>query len=210
MEKKKSPLSIRIFYWLSNIALGLLSLVFVAALVFNVVLNTTDFFGKDMQLHTNFPVKVDFLKKGILRMNNENLEVEFVEAIPRIHFIDTPDFITKKVALVLLVVILLGGFLTWTFRMFLKNVKEGKVFNVDNIKLLKRLAYGLLGLWLFNIIYNKIFYYYIAKQLEFENIRISSEIQDLNATLAMALFIWILAHIFNIGLKLQEEKDLTI
>ena len=123
MEKKKSPLSIRIFYWLSNVALGLLSLVFVAAIAFNVVLNTTDFFGKDMQLHTNFPVKVDFLEKGTLNMNNENLEVEFVEAIPRIHFVDTPDFITKKVGLALIVAILLGGFLTWTFRMFLNATK---------------------------------------------------------------------------------------
>ncbi len=52
--------------------------------------------------------------------------------------------------------------------------------------------------------------YYIAEHLNFENIRITDEIPDYSGILFAALLLWVLAHIFETGLKLQQEKDLTI
>jgi len=205
----KAPLSIRIIYWFSNIVLGLITIVFLAIIVFNILLYT-DFFGNDMQLHTLLPVKVDFLEKGNLHLNNQDIQVELVEASTRIHFFNTPNFITKKVGLALLVVVPFGVGLTWLFRTFIKNVKNGETFTVKNITLLQKLAYTLVGLWLFTVIYMRIFYYYIAKNLEFEQVLITDEIPNYSGILFTALFIWVLAHIFIAGVKLQEEQDLTI
>lgn len=209
MEKRKPPLSIRIFYWLMSFATAMMAIVFIAAIVFNILLYT-DFFGDNMQLHTNMPVKVDFLETGNLLLNNQRIEVELVEAMSKIHFINTPMFIVKKVGIFLLLATLFGGYFVWTFRAFLKNVKNGLIFNSDNIKRLKHVAYGLVGFWLFIFIYNRFFYHYIVTQLEFENIRINEDIENYNGILVLALFIWVLAHIFMTGLKLQEDKDLTI
>ena len=209
METRKAPLSIRIIYWLSSISFGLLALVFLGTIVFNILLYT-DFFGNDIQLHTRLPVKVDFLEIGNLDLNNQDVKVELVEATTQIHFFNTPDFITRKVGIALLFVVLFASFLNWTFIVFIKNVKEGETFTLYNIALLKRIAYTLLGFWIFNVVYMRAAYYYIAKNLEFENVFIRDDIPNFSGILVIALFIWVLAHIFSTGLKLQQEKDLTI
>ncbi len=209
METKKAPLSIRIIYWLTNISLGLLALIIIASLVFNVLLYT-DFFGNNMQLHIQLPVKVDFLETGVLHLNNQDTKVELVDATTRIHFFNTPDFIAKKVGIAILLVTLFAGYLTWIFRTFIKNVKDGETFNIKNIRLLKTLAYGIAGFWLFTVVYMRIAYYYIAQNLEFTHVHITNDIPNYPGILFIALFIWVLAHIFITGLKLQQEKDLTI
>lgn len=145
-----------------------------------------------------------------MHLNNQNIQVELVEATTQIHFFNTPNFITKKVGVAMLCVVLLASYLTWIFTRFIKNVKDGKVFTINNIDLLKRISYTLLGFWLFTVIYMRIAYYYIAKRLEFNNIHIRDDIPNFPGILFVALFIWVLAHIFITGLKLQQEKDLTI
>lgn len=209
MKTKKTPLSIRVIYWTTNFSLGILTLILLASIAFNILLYT-NFFGNDMQLHTHLPVKLDFLEIGNLHLNNQDIKVELVEASARIHFFNTPSFITKKIGLVILLVILGTGYSTWIFRTFIKNVKNGETFTIKNISILKKLAYGIAGFWLFTLIYMRIFYYYIAKNLEFENIRITEDLPNYSGILFIALFIWVLAHIFITGLKLQQEKDLTI
>ncbi len=206
---EKAPLSIRIIYWFTNIIFGLLILIFIASIVFNILLYTS-FFGDDMQLHTRLPVKVDFIEIGNLRVQDQDIKVELVDATTQIHFINTPAFITKKVGIIIMVVILFTGFLTWTFQRFIKNVKNGEIFTVNNISLLKRLAYGIAGFWLFTVVYMQISYHVMAKYLEFENVRITNEVQSYSGILFVALFIWVLAHIFITGVKLKQENDLTI
>lgn len=76
--------------------------------------------------------------------------------------------------------------------------------------LLQKLAYTLVALWLFTVIYMRLAYYYIAKNLEFESVLITDEIPNYTGILFAVLFIWVLAHIFITGVKLQEEQDLTI
>ncbi|MCK5857190.1 MAG: DUF2975 domain-containing protein [Bacteroidales bacterium] len=209
MKTQKSPLSIRIIYWISTGSIALLAMVFVAALIFNVLLYT-DFFGNNMQLHVQFPVKIDFLETGTLSLNGQDVDVEFVEASSKIHFFNTPSFITKKAGIAILIVTSFAIYLLWVFRKFIMNVKNGLTFNIENISLLKKLSYGLLGFWLFSIIYMQFLYYYIAKNIEMANIRISHDFTDQSNVLLFALFIWVLAHIFITGLKLQEEQDLTV
>ena len=209
MKTIKAPLSIRLIYWFTNLTLGLLALVFLAVIAFNILLYT-DFFGNDMQLHAQLPVKVDFLETGNLHLNDRDIKVELVAATTKIHFFNTPTFITKKVGIAMLIVIAGVSYLIWIFRLFIKNVKEGATFTIKNIKILKKLAYGLIALWIFTFIYMQIANYYIAEHLNFENIRITDEIPDYSGILFAALLLWVLAHIFETGLKLQQEKDLTI
>jgi len=209
MKIVKSPLSIRIIYWLTTFSLGVMFIMVLASFAFNILLYT-DFFGNNMQLHTDLPVKVDILETGNLHLNDMDLDVKLVEGEMRIHFINTPNFISRWIGLAILIAVLLGTYLIWLFRTFLKNVNEGNIFNVNNIQLLKKLSYGIAGLWLFTIIYMRIFYYQIAKNLEFDGVLITNELPDYSGILFTAILIWILAHIFITGVRLQKETDLTI
>ncbi len=209
MKRQKPPLSIRIIYWISNISTGLLSLVFVATLVFNVLLYT-DFFGNNMQLHMQFPVKIDFLETGTLNLEGQDITIEFVDATSKIHFFNTPSFIARKAGIAILIVTSFIIYLLWIFRKFILNVKNGLTFNIENISLLKKLSYGIVGFWLFSVVYMQLLYHYIAKNIDMANVRISSDFTNQSGILLLALFIWVLAHIFITGLRLQDEQDLTV
>lgn len=209
MEHQRKPLSIKIIYWLTNFSFGILGLILLVTIVFNILLYTGSF-GNNFQLHTQLPVKVDFLEIGNLHLNGKDVKVELVEATTKIHFFNTPKFITRRIGIVIFIVVLGAFYLTWIFQTFIKNVKNGDIFNIKNIMLLKKLSYGLVGFWLLTIVYMRVFYYYIVENLEFERIYLRDDIPNYFGVLFVALLVWILAHIFITGLKLQQEKDLTI
>ena len=209
METLKTPLSIKILYWLSNVIMVLFVIICTATILFNILLYT-DFFGNDLQLHTQFPVEVSFLETGNLELEKGNIKVELVDATSKIHFFNTPTYLAKRFGLVIIFVMSLGFYLTWLLRKFLKNIKNGIIFEIKNLSILKQMAYGIFGLWLFTIIYSRIFYYYIAKNIVFENIEISEQLSSYPGMLMLAIFIWVLSHIFITGVKLQKEQNLTI
>jgi hypothetical protein len=133
-----------------------------------------------------------------------------VDATPRIHFIDTPTYITKYIAITLLLILAWAIFEIYIFRKFIKNVYRGNIFTFKNIQLLKKLAYGLLGLWIFGVFYFNLGYHILAKNLTFENAKITDETPNFSGVLLTALLVWVLAHIFEKGLELKQESDLTI
>jgi len=63
MNPKKTPLSIRIIYWLTNVILGLAFIICAAAIAINVLI-FSNLIGNEMQLHTELPAKVDFSRNG--------------------------------------------------------------------------------------------------------------------------------------------------
>jgi len=208
MNKTLAPLSIRIIYWITVISQFLLGLVIIATIAFNVFIYLD--ISDNLQLHTQFPVEIDFLEVGSLEINDQIVKVEFVEANSKIHFIDTPRFIANKVAIAMLIVSVGFFYLLLIFKKFIKNVKNGDTFNINNIKILKKLSYGLVVLWAFTNIYMFLLYHYIGTRIEMDNIKISSNLNNYSGILFAALLIWVIAHIFIKGLELQEEKDLTI
>lgn len=209
MKIIKPPLSLRLIHWFNNIVLGLLTIVTLGAIVFNILLYT-DFFSDDMQLRTSFPAKVNFMEEGDLYLNGDHLKVRLVEATTRIHFINTPDYITKKAGIALLIILITALLLVWEFRKFVINVKKGDVFTKNNIHSLQKIAYILVGIWVFTAVYMRLAYYYLNENIHFENIVITDEIPNYEALLFVALFVWALAHILMSGLKIKEEQELTI
>ena len=104
MKSGKKPLSIKIIYWLTQITFWLVVLVFFAAIAINVALQA-ELFGDDMQLHTVLPVQVNYTEKGTLHIDQAVQEVAFVEAIGKLHFINTNEYLAKWFGVVLLVAI---------------------------------------------------------------------------------------------------------
>lgn len=209
MKIIKPPFSISVIYWFTQVIFFLLLIVGLGAILFNILLYT-DFFGDDLQLHAYLPAKVNFLEKGDLYLNGQQVKVELVEASTKIHFFNTPGFIAKKMGVVLMIVVFMIIYLVFEFRRFISNVKKGIIFAENNIFSLKKIAYGLVGLWLFSVVYFQLAYHYIATNLSFEQVVITDEVPYYKGILFLALFIWVLAHIFITGLKMKEEQDLTV
>ena len=209
MKTAKTPLSIKIIYWVTQVILGLFLLVCLAIIVFNVLL-FTDFFGNDLQLHTRFPVKVNILETGNLYLNDMNIKVELVEGINQIHFFNTPLFLARWFGSALLIVAAVLMYILLSFRKFVMNVKKHVIFVQENILHLKNISYALLTLWVFTIIYVRIIYEVIGKNVEFEHVEILEDYPNFAGILMLSLFIWVLSHIFMTGVKLQEEQNLTV
>lgn len=205
----KAPLSIRIIYWLSQITYWLVLVLSGAILIVNLVFMTNVFDG-DIQLRIHMPVPIEVIEEGSLNLQGMDQKVKIEEATGKLYLIDTPIFITRTAARILMVVILITFYMTHCFREFITNIKNGLLFENSNIKYLKRIAYGLLGLWLSTIIYSQIVYYYLVKHLEFDTIIISQQLNKHDYFIQAALLLWALAHIFAKGNEMQQDQELTI
>lgn len=209
MKKNKNPLSIKIIYWLTNIIYWLIIVVGGGVLVFNVLVYTS-FFGNDLQLHAHLPVKANVLEEGTLRLNSTTHKIALVNASSQVHLINTPISVARKYGTVLLIAFMFLFYLFFTFRKFIVNVHKDIIFEDVNVDLLRHLAYGLLAFWFFAILYSRLAYAYIKNAIDFQHVEITEEYRNFAGLLMLALFVWVLSHIFQRGVKLQEDKDLTV
>jgi hypothetical protein len=209
MKTKKPPLSIKVIYWLTQIIFGLIVVVFFAAIGVNIVLQL-GLLGDNMQLHTQMPVETCYTEKGKLEIFDRTMEVEFVEAIGQLHFVDTDQELAKWVGILLFGIICILLYIMLQFKRFIVNVYHGDIFERFNIQMLKNMAYGLIVLWGFMMIYSRFFYHYIASNIVFEHLVISENIKNYGFLLFIALILWVLSHIFMTGVKLKDEQSLTV
>jgi hypothetical protein len=54
------------------------------------------------------------------------------------------------------------------------------------------------------------FYYFVAREIRFEHLEISSNMNSYGFLLIAALFLWVLSHVFLTGVKLQDDQNLTV
>ncbi len=210
MEALKKPTSIKIIYWLTNITFwiyivfAILGLILVGALLF--------FDLDDLQLHVGIPVMVDVIEKGTLDLNmlSSLAEVQFVEMTGKVHFVNTPPEVGRVYAIFIFSVILLFLYIFLIFKRFIGNVYDGLYFDMKNILLLKRISYTLVIIWLFTAFYAYFQYFFLVINMNFETINITSDITTYPIILLVALFIWVLSHIFAVGCKLEEENKLIV
>ncbi len=210
MEKFKKPLSIKVIYWITvvtfwmSVAVTILALSVVGALFF--------FDLNDLQLHVGIPVSVNVIEKGTLDLNilSNITSVELTGMTGRVHFIDTPPEVGRIYALFIILIVLLLLYIFLTFKRFITNVYNGIYFDMKNISLLKRISYTLVVIWIFSVFYAYFQYYFLAINMNFDTVKFTSDVQTSPEYLLVALFIWVLSHIFMKGCELLEENQLTV
>lgn len=209
MESRKTPFSINLIYYVTQFLFYLAILVCCIYIIFNIGLYTGIMDGS-YQLNLELPVKFDVIEKAELNMNDTDLKIELINSKAEVHFIHAPKFIGQNLFWWVNIGLLIAIYMIWLFRKFIANVRNGIIFEYHNITYLKKIAYSLVGFWLFSTAYSVYFYQYIINKLEFETISLSPGINYSVGHLQAALLIWVLAHIFSVGLKLKEEQSLTI
>jgi len=210
METVKNPLSIKVIYWITIItfwiyvAITVLALFLVGALML--------FELDDLQLHVGMPINVNILETGTLDLNilSSLTSVELVEMTGKLHFINTPPEIGRIYAIFIFSVVLLFLYIFLIFKRFIGNVYKGIYFDLKNISLLKRISYALVFIWIFTVFYGYFQYFFLAINMSFETIEFTSDVNTYPSILLVALFIWVLSHIFMKGCVLQDENELTV
>lgn len=210
MQTVKKPLSINIIYWITNILFWIFSAISVAGIILVgiLMLGLLD----NLQLHAGIPIAVNVIEQGSLDLNLSStlINVEFVEMYGKMHFIDTPPALGRIYSAFMLIILIIFFYIFYTFRRFINNVYQGKYFDFDNIALLKRISYAMVVTWIFTAIYAYFQYFFIAINLNFKSLEVTSNIQTYPVILLVALIIWVLSHIFMKGCELQDETNYTI
>jgi len=210
METIKKPLSIKVIYWITNItfwiyvAVTVLALFLVGALLI--------FELDELQLHVGLPVMVNVIEKGTLDLNmmSSLVNVELVEMTGKVHFINTPPEVGRIYALFIFSIVILFLYIFLTFKRFISNVYNGIYFDMKNISLLKRISYALVIIWIFTAFYAYFQYFFLVINMNFDTVEFTGDVQTYPIILLVALFIWVLSHIFMKGCELQDENKLTV
>lgn len=211
MKTTKTPLSIRIIYWVLNIFFYILILASIISLVDTIKVYAA-YHVHGAFMDATFPITIKILDPGRLHIGNQNFQLKLTDAIAKMSVGDAPNSIMKIIESGNLLFFLFFTYLTLTAKKFVKNVKMGETFTVKNINLLKKVSYVMAGLAILQLIYTEIiFRLYLAGHSEFTHIKLVNVNPVFFVHLLWsALLIWVLAHIFIVGLKLQKENDLTI
>ncbi len=202
------PTSVKVIYWMTNILFWLYSIASIFAMFFAVAL-IIGLLDK-IKLHVGMPMAMDLKEVGQLVYNGQIIDVELVEMYGKIHIVDAPKEVNRIFGVFMLMALSMGLYIFMTFKEFITNVYRGAYFDRSNILLLKRIAYALLASWIFAVFYAAFQSFYFLKQLSFEGAIASGDYQTFNGVLVVALLLWVLSHIFQKGVELEKENELTI
>ncbi len=210
MQPIKKHLSIKVIYWVTNISFWIFVALSILALILVAVLLLFDL--ENLQLHVGLPVMVNIIEKGTLDLNivSTLVNVELVEMTGEVHFINTPPEIGRVYSLFIFSIVILFLYILLIFKRFVGNVYDGIYFDMKNISLLKRISYALVLVWIFTAFYGYFQYFFLVINMNFDTIEFTSDVQTYPLTLLVALFIWVLSHIFMKGCELQDESELTV
>lgn len=206
---KKTPLSIRIIYILTSIVYYISALVCSLGTLLALVI-LLGFLNDDLQLHVDLPVEINVEEIGEAYYFGEKMDVQVVEAKARVHFIDTNPKLARRLAIPLAIIFPYLFWIVFLFHRFIRNVREGRTFEIRNFKYLRMLAYSLIGLWFITVIYMQIFNYTVVNTFSFDTIELTNEHRWYEGVLLSGLFTLVLAHVFLKGRQLEEENELTI
>lgn len=208
METKKTPQSVKIIYWITQFLFWLFSVSAIIAVFFGIALifNLLD----DVNLNIGLPVEAQVVESGLFQIGSESSSVQLKEMIGKLEFERVPSFLKRLYGLFMIIALCITFYLFLTFRKFIIHVYQGLYFDRKNIMLLKRIAYGLLGLWIFIVFYAYFQYFFLVKNLQFESVTFNGKVETYPAILICALIVWVLSHVFQKGVEIENENELTI
>lgn len=97
-----------------------------------------------------------------------------------------------------------------SFIRFIRNVNKEKIFHWDNVRLLRKMGWSLLLVYLVNILFVWLSYWDASQSLELEHYTLNYSHFLSDPMLLEGAIALVAAEVFAIGLRLQEEQDLTI
>lgn len=214
MEKIKST-SLKVISLLTNITYYFTLIGLVGILVLNILSYTDVLYPKGdnkSEVSINIPLAVELNEVGVYKTDAGLSELILSSDDSKFTFKNPPKNIVRVSVLFLLISLLIMFYLIFIFRKLISNVKKNHIFVTENSKFFKKLGVGTLVLWGVEFITSFIFSLLVGNSIYFDTVQFEAKIDlKIDFTLIIfSLFLIVLSHIFNQGIRLQEEKDLTI
>jgi DUF2975 family protein len=204
--KMKTPLSIKLIYWIVNFAFWIVIIGIVAIIVEHIFF----FFNPDSYHFSKFelPLNLDLLSISEVNMNGKITSVK----ISKIYGIFNIWDLNTQAAIVFYISVFLNGTLfiyaLQVIKKILINVKSNSVFTFVNVGYLKNASFIFFFIW---IVRDIILHSYMQVKYGYFN-PFNNFFMDylLSTYLLIATILLAIAYIFEHGVKLQNYKDLTI
>lgn len=205
---QKTPLSIRVIYLIPRLFYFLTILSCLAGMFFSFSL-FTGFLAEEMKISLGLPIKSDSEEVGKAIFYGQEMVVTFADAKGKVNFANAPKIVSRILSLLVMVVIAIIFYLAHLFFHFVENVKKGVVFEIENLRILRKLGVTLLVLYFYLLITTPIWKHgFSFGQVDSG---FSLHFSGGNVTILLSgLFLLMLSQIFLRGLELQEENKLTI
>lgn len=209
MAPANNPVSIRILYFLTQFVFWLYAVVG-GLLIVGGIFFMAGFRPDNIDYTLTSPWKFDLLEQGEVTGSFGTASVRIIDASGKLQFSEVSGVIPAYLALGVIAMILIIFRILWDTRKFMIRINRGVFFDFHNIQCLKRIAYGLSGLWILVLFTRVLLWWHLADSLTFETLRFHSAIQPDFGLLLAALFLWLISHIFAEGLRLREDSELTV
>lgn len=203
---QKTPLSIRIIDMVTR-TIYVLTIILCLGTIFFSFSFSTGIFADKLNMTIRLPVKSDEVQKGSVQFYGHEMEIDYKHAVGEVDSKDAPKAVARTFSVLILTTSAFAVFIMHLFCRFVSNVKNGVVFEIENIKLLRKLGFTLLGLYFFLLI--GVQFWIHSFNTEEINPRLSIDGSQLSVLLS-ALFIIMISQIFLRGLEIQKENKLTI
>jgi len=209
MEKQKTHTSIWLIDNLSRFVFWFFAAVSAIFLVF-LIIHLLGFGPKELDLSVEFPTNFKVYEKGTFTLGENVSAITISEASGTINFENAPRLVSVVIPLFVVPLLAALLYILWLFKGFTKNVRLGNAFDPVNIKHLKRMAYIIAGVWLYLQLTVTFYNLFIVQRFDFEGLQFTFKNGSFGSLLFIALFVWVLTHIFQKGAEMEEENRLTV
>ncbi|MDD4032227.1 MAG: DUF2975 domain-containing protein [Bacteroidales bacterium] len=208
MKNNKKQGSLRLIYQITQIIFWIYTgaALLVTGTIAGIYLHL---FGENLHVGISIPAGFELIGQGSLQLSGQTIPVGFTQAFGNISMPASTSLWGGN-GLFLLTGVWIFFLIFKFFRSFIRNVYKGKIFEISNFLLLRKIAYGLLICWSI-ILLNSIFlYFFIVPHLHFDSMQLSGNIKFHAEILFIALFLMVLSRIFLHGIQLEEDQQFTI
>jgi len=207
IENKSNLFSIRFLNFITLLAywLAIFGIVFTGVLW---ILSLLGFNTSTFVYQYSFPIHFNVIEAGVINKISESVSI--VDAQGKIQFNSGGQVLINQLLVSMLVLFSIFFLVMGYLRKFMKNIRTGNFFIIENMILLRKVSYSLIGMWAVNVIVKIWFTFQITKEITFTTIDIR---QNLNADFDMLILpaaLLMLSHIFAEGIRLKTEQDLTV
>lgn len=208
MEKLRSN---SVSIWILNATVVLTFWLIIIALVFTGILLILSLAGYDISSFTiqySFPIHFNIREAGIIQQTGQ--EVSIMKAGGQIQVGPGEHFFANQLLTSMLIIFALLFLIVGYARKFMKNIKAGNFFIMENMVLLRKVSFTILGLWFVNLLTKIWLTIRVGNLVEFKTVELHYNFDSDIRLLLFPAALLVLSNIFAEGIRLKTAEDLTI
>ena len=208
-NKSKSPPVIHIIYWFVELGFWLFTTVGTVFLILGIVV-LLGYEPIPLKVNISLPLHFDLVETGSFTNMEGESPVSIVEANGKVQIKELPQSVMRYFSIGWIGLIMIVFINFRYIRKFVHNIRKGHYFDLTNIGYLRWTSYGIVVLWVYNILSNLLMNQFLLPNLKFDTILFKNDFNFNLGLLIFAAFVWALSIIFLEAARIKTDQDLTV